>query len=172
MKDRVREALFNLIGPQIKGMYAIDLFAGTGALGLEALSRGAAGATFIEQHYPTAELIRQNIETLAVGDRAVVVPSDGLLWLRRRPALPATAWLVLCSPPFDFFVSRQAEMLALVAELLAAAPTGSELALEAPASFDCGALPDAAAWDVRVYPPAELAIYRVLAVRPTPATRP
>src|SRR5256885_1565381 len=75
MKDRVREALFNLIGPQIKGMYAIDLFAGTGALGLEALSRGAAGATFVEQHYPTAELIRQNIETLAVGDRALVVPS-------------------------------------------------------------------------------------------------
>src|SRR5262249_42961688 len=56
MKDRVREALFNLIGPNVRGMHAIDLFAGTGALGLEAISRGAAGATFIERHYPTAEL--------------------------------------------------------------------------------------------------------------------
>ena len=52
MKNRVREALFNLIGPSIKGKHAIDLFAGTGALGLEAISRGAVSATLTEQHYP------------------------------------------------------------------------------------------------------------------------
>ncbi len=55
MKDRLREAIFNLIGPEIRGKHAIDLFAGTGALGLEAISRGAARATLIEQHHPTAE---------------------------------------------------------------------------------------------------------------------
>src|SRR6186713_2214397 len=60
MKDRVREAVFNLLGPQIKGTHAIDLFAGTGALGLEAVSRGASRATLIERHLPTAKLIEQN----------------------------------------------------------------------------------------------------------------
>src|SRR5438105_2010542 len=54
MKDRVREAVFNLLGPSVTGSHAIDLFAGTGALGLEALSRGAARATFIERHFPTS----------------------------------------------------------------------------------------------------------------------
>src|SRR5947207_6491605 len=54
MKDRVREAVFNLLGAQVAGTQAIDLFAGTGALGLEALSRGAAQATFIDRHLPTA----------------------------------------------------------------------------------------------------------------------
>src|SRR5919199_1250279 len=53
MKDRVREAVFNLLGPQVSGSHAIDLFAGTGALGFEAISRGALRATFIERHYPT-----------------------------------------------------------------------------------------------------------------------
>src|SRR6185369_13778531 len=54
MKDRVREAVFNLLGPGVKGSHAIDLFAGTGALGLEAISRGAAQATLIERHLPTS----------------------------------------------------------------------------------------------------------------------
>ena len=67
MKDRVREALFNLVGPSVIGSHAIDLFAGTGALGLEALSRGAARATFIERHYPTADTIKENIASLDVG---------------------------------------------------------------------------------------------------------
>ena len=52
MKDRLREAVFNLIGPDIRGKHAIDLFAGTGALALESLSRGAKSATLIEQHHP------------------------------------------------------------------------------------------------------------------------
>ena len=65
MKDRLREAIFNLVGPLPPGMQAWDLFAGTGALGLEAISRGAERATFLEQHYPTAGIIRQNITALA-----------------------------------------------------------------------------------------------------------
>ena len=60
MKDRVREALFNLLGRTVEGKIAIDLFAGTGALALEALSRGALRAVAIEMHRPTARLIWQN----------------------------------------------------------------------------------------------------------------
>jgi len=66
MKDRVREALFNLLSNAVKGKVAIDLFAGTGALALEALSRGASRAVFIERHRPTAQAILRNSATLGV----------------------------------------------------------------------------------------------------------
>ncbi|OYV90832.1 MAG: hypothetical protein B7Z73_05850 [Planctomycetia bacterium 21-64-5] len=65
MKDRVREAVFNLLG-DVSGSTAIDLFAGTGALGFEALSRGAKAAVFFEQHFPTADVIRRNAALLGV----------------------------------------------------------------------------------------------------------
>ena len=89
MKDRVREATFNLIGPVDATTLAIDLFAGTGALALEALSRGARDAILIERHFPTAKLIRQNAETLGVQDHCRIVTSDtlprgvlGRVWMR------------------------------------------------------------------------------------------
>src|SRR6476661_8043397 len=69
MKDRVREAVFNLLGTQVAGSHAIDLFAGTGALGLEAISRGAAMATFIERHLPTANLIQENASAIGIAER-------------------------------------------------------------------------------------------------------
>src|SRR5262249_7572553 len=102
MKDRVREAVFNLLGPGIGGSHAIDLFAGTGALGLEALSRGAARATFIERHLPTLKLIEQNADTLGVRERADVVFGDAFLWTAQfQPGNP-TPLIVFCSPPYDF----------------------------------------------------------------------
>src|SRR5215468_6014297 len=73
MKDRVREAVFNLLGPQVAGNHAIDLFAGTGALGLEAISRGAAKSTFIERHLPTSNLIKRNAAALGVAEQINVV---------------------------------------------------------------------------------------------------
>ena len=80
MKDRVREAVFNLLGVQVAGTHAIDLFAGTGALGLEAISRGAIQATFIERHLPTAKLIEQNAAALGIDDRVQVVFGDAFGW--------------------------------------------------------------------------------------------
>jgi 16S rRNA (guanine966-N2)-methyltransferase len=159
MKDRVREATFNLIGPAIQGLHALDLFAGTGALGLEALSRGAARATLIEQHFPTAAIIRQNAETLDVEELVELVTANVFLWVRRLPDLGAAPWAVFCSPPFDFYVERTEEMLDLVGSLLAAAPAESVLAVESDGRFDFGLLPDADAWDVRAYPPAVVGIY-------------
>ena len=72
MKHRTREAIFNLVTTDAEGRHVIDLFAGTGALGLEALSRGAASATFIEKHVPSARVIEENIRTLGVADRATL----------------------------------------------------------------------------------------------------
>lgn len=186
MKDRVREALFNLIGPPVVGSLAIDLFAGTGALGIEALSRGAVGAVFFEKHFPTADVIKENIKALGLTDRAEVTGCDTFLQRRRmrRDKIPlgakipsvqyaATAaaaaageggiaaplpWVVFCSPPYDFFIERQAEMLKLIDEFLADMPPHSVLVVEADQRFDLNLLPDAEEWTTRTYAPAVVAL--------------
>jgi 16S rRNA (guanine966-N2)-methyltransferase len=160
MKDRVREAVFNLLGPAVVGKHAVDLFAGTGALGLEAISRGAARGTFIEQHFPTAAVIRENAALLGVADRCEVYPANTFIWAQRQAVAGEEPWLVFCSPPYAFYAERQAEMLALVGSLLERAPPGSIFVVESDASFDRGLLPDAAAWDTREYPPAVVTLYR------------
>jgi 16S rRNA (guanine966-N2)-methyltransferase len=158
MKDRVREAVFNLLGPGVKGTHAVDLFAGTGALGLEALSRGAVRATFVEQHFPTAEILRQNIASLQVEALCQLESGNTFACWRRAPELGATPWLVFSSPPYEFYVSRQADMLTLLAGLISAAPTGSLFVVEADNRFDFGLLPEPQRWDVREYPPAVVGI--------------
>jgi 16S rRNA (guanine966-N2)-methyltransferase len=160
MKDRVREALFNLVGPSVAQKHALDLFAGTGALGLEAVSRGAARATFLERHYPTARILRDNMASLGIEDRCEIVVADTFIWFERRPALPTTPWVVFVSPPYEFFAARRDDMLRLIAGLREAAPTDSIFVVESDERFDTGDLPEADQWDVRVYPPAVVAIYR------------
>jgi len=160
MKDRTREAVFNLLGPAVAGKHAIDLFAGTGALGFEAISRGAASATFVERHFPTAAAIKKNAEALGVLDQCTVLPANTLLWSKRLPELPSIAWVVFCSPPYELYVSQTAEMLALIEQLLNHAPPESMFAVEADERFDFSSLPDASRWDVRTYPPAVVGILR------------
>src|SRR2546428_1547415 len=67
--DRLRETLFNVLPPSIVGSRFLDLFAGTGAIGIAALSRGAAQAVFIENHAPAATLIRRNLQSLGINNR-------------------------------------------------------------------------------------------------------
>jgi 16S rRNA (guanine966-N2)-methyltransferase len=160
MKDRVREALFNLIGNDVRGIHAIDLFAGTGALGLEAMSRGAARATFIEQHFPTAAIIRKNIQALDLEAVCQVTAANTLIWFRQQPDLGPAPWLVFCSPPFDFYIDRRDDMLGLLSACVQRAPAGSVIAVECDERFDLSLLPCSGQWDVRSYPPAVVAIYR------------
>ena len=118
MKHRTRESLFNLISTECAEHQAIDLFAGTGALGLEALSRGAVSATLIEKHVPSAKIVEANIRSLGVEDRATLLVTSAFLWAKRdlaRAASDERPWLVFCSPPYAFFHERQAEMLDLMA---------------------------------------------------------
>jgi 16S rRNA (guanine966-N2)-methyltransferase len=161
MKERVREAVFNLLGPGVEGKHAVDLFAGTGALGFEALSRGAATATFVERHFPTAAVIRKNAEALGVADRCSVLAANTLLWSKRLPDLPAIPWVVFCSPPYELYVSNTVEMLALIEQILRNAPAGSLFAVEADERFDFSLLPNAGDWDVRLYPPAVVGVLRL-----------
>lgn len=163
MKERVREAMFNLLGPQIKGLHAVDLFAGTGAIGLEALSRGAARATFIERHIPTAKLIKENIVALEVQDRCEVISANSLIWVRQPGTMPGEPWLVFISPPWSLFQDQRPAMLELIAGLMQQAPPRSMLVVEADMNFDMLLLPDFPAWRVRAYPPAVLGIWEKLA---------
>ena len=161
MKDRVREAVLNLLGPTQQGKHVLDLFAGTGALGLEAVSRGAARATFYERHFPTADIIRRNVATLGVENICEVVAANTFLQFRRgRDTLPAAdpaqPWLVFCSPPFAFYVERQAEMIELLTTVTELAPPGSVIVAESDEQFDFNLLPSPEEWNVRDYPPARI----------------
>jgi 16S rRNA (guanine966-N2)-methyltransferase len=104
--DRVRENAFNLIGP-VDGADVLDLFAGSGALGLEALSRGAASATFVESDRGACRTIGANLDTL--GLNATVLCQDVVRMVsgdRRRYGL------ILCDPPYDYDRSRLVPHLA------------------------------------------------------------
>ncbi len=70
--DRLREALFNVLAPRIEGIVFADLYAGAGAVGIEALSRGAAKAIFVEQKFAAVRAIRENLHSLEIADRAEV----------------------------------------------------------------------------------------------------
>jgi len=168
MKERVREAVFNLLGDASRGKHAIDLFAGTGALGLEALSRGAARATFFEQHFPTVAILRENVAALDVANRVTIQPGNTFIWARRSIVIGPEPLLIFCSPPYEFYVKRCDEVLSLLVDLLAECPERSALVVECDERFDTSQLPDSAGWDVRTYPPAVVAIYRKRAA-PTPA---
>ena len=163
MKDRVRETLFDLLGPTVKGTLAIDLFAGSGALGFEAISRGAAKALFVERHFPTADAIRRSARELGIADRADVRGGDSLVWARRLPDLDRSLpWLVFISPPWRFFADDAAEqppLLAVVAVIQAAAPAGSTIVVESDGSFDVTKLPDPANWTQREILPAVLCFW-------------
>jgi 16S rRNA (guanine966-N2)-methyltransferase len=97
--DRVREALFSILGP-VDGMRVLDLYAGSGALGIEALSRGAASATFVESGRLAVAAIRANLDAIGA-DGAEVAASDVVGWLRNAPARQLTFDLVFCDPPYD-----------------------------------------------------------------------
>jgi len=118
--DRVRETLFNWLQPRIAGARVLDLFAGSGALGLEALSRGAAHVTFVEKERRAAAAI-DAVTREWQEPAATVEAADALAWLARAPATPRFD-IVFLDPPYD------ADLLSAAAAALAA---GDRLAPDA-----------------------------------------
>ncbi|MDP8990950.1 MAG: 16S rRNA (guanine(966)-N(2))-methyltransferase RsmD [Acidobacteriota bacterium] len=93
--DRLREALFNVLAPRIEGVVFADLYAGSGAVGIEALSRGAAKAIFVEQKFAAVRAIRDNLRSLEIADRAEVRQG------RATAILPQiAAGIVFLDPPY------------------------------------------------------------------------
>src|SRR5512137_2583278 len=86
--DRVKEALFNILGTDIRDARFLDLFAGTGGVGIEALSRGAKEAVFVEQGRTALETIRANLAVTKLADRARVVRADVFSFLTGTPGEP------------------------------------------------------------------------------------
>jgi len=100
--DRVRETLFNWLQADVPGAACLDLFAGSGACGLEALSRGAASVVFVERSRPVADAIRNNLQLLGA-ERATVVNADAMAWMQQqtgRADVPGFD-LVFMDPPYE-----------------------------------------------------------------------
>jgi 16S rRNA (guanine(966)-N(2))-methyltransferase RsmD len=99
--DRLRETLFNWLGQDLSGWRCLDAFAGSGALGFEAASRGAAAVTLLERDRTLARLLQASRERLQA-DRLQVETTDALAWLARAPASDEARFdLVFLDPPFD-----------------------------------------------------------------------
>jgi 16S rRNA (guanine966-N2)-methyltransferase len=101
--DRVREAIFNALGSRdaVDDARVADLFAGSGALGVEALSRGAAHATFVDRDRAAREAVRRNVEACGVADRATIVAGTVERWLAGLG--PGERFdLAFCDPPYAF----------------------------------------------------------------------
>lgn len=117
--DRVREALFNIIAAELHGSAILDLYAGTGAFGLEALSRGAAAAVFVDQSRQAAQLIQESLARCAAGAKAALLQldlakPDSLARLKNRLPADMRFDLIFLDPPYE--KSLAAKTVAAVAQ--------------------------------------------------------
>ncbi len=110
--DRVREAWMGALGPSLAGTRVLDLFAGSGALGLEALSRGAGEVVFVEQSRKALRTLRANVDLLGAGGQCQVVESDAVRYYRRLEA--GDFDIILADPPYQLGIAR--ELLELFAK--------------------------------------------------------
>jgi 16S rRNA (guanine966-N2)-methyltransferase len=111
--DRLRETLFNILQTEIRGATFLDAYAGTGAVGIEALSRGASHAWFLEKSRAAVEVIRENLESLDLARRATVVPGPVALTIGRQHAD-----LIFIDPPYE----QEREYTAVLEQLGKAPP--------------------------------------------------
>ncbi|HUY73593.1 MAG TPA: 16S rRNA (guanine(966)-N(2))-methyltransferase RsmD [Candidatus Dormibacteraeota bacterium] len=115
----VKQAIFNMVGREIEGAQVLDLFAGSGALGIEALSRGAATVTFVDHEPRGLAILRQNLDALGLKDRSTVIRADVVRWLEASPAATKAARFVFLDPPYEDVVMDRA-LKALDRELISA----------------------------------------------------
>jgi 16S rRNA (guanine966-N2)-methyltransferase len=163
--DMVRESLFNILGGLVADRLVIDLFAGTGALGLEALSRGAERAIFVERDRGNVGLILRNIATLRYEDRTMVRLADAYRWARSFQPAGDRPFVAFLDPPYREYASRAGRLNQLITHLVEIMPPGSSIALEAGRILDAQILPEFETWDIRHYGETRIAI-RVAAGAP------
>jgi 16S rRNA (guanine966-N2)-methyltransferase len=131
----MRERFFSVFGPRVVDAAVLDLFAGTGAVGIEALSRGAARAVFVDAHRSATGLIRANLESLGVGpDRARVLNRDAVRAIDDLARTTAPFDLIWADPPFPIWEQGAEALDATVAAGLSS--DDATLCLECPAEAD------------------------------------
>jgi 16S rRNA (guanine(966)-N(2))-methyltransferase RsmD len=148
--QRVREALFSILGNAVPDRPFLDVFAGTGVVGLEALSRGASSVTFVERDFRLVGDLERHLEAFGVADRATIARSDVYRWVERWQA-PDEPVTVFISPPFADFERRLDDLLNAVALLQQKSQPGSVIVLQSESSATLDELPERAAWDERRY---------------------
>jgi 16S rRNA (guanine966-N2)-methyltransferase len=126
--DRVRESIFDILGSRggVEGLTVVDLFCGSGALGLEALSRGATSATFVDQDPAALAAVRTNLDAVGLGDEpATLVRASLPGWLAGAPGFD----LALCDPPYSF--DGWPELLSVLRAEVAVLESAAPIALPA-----------------------------------------
>jgi 16S rRNA (guanine966-N2)-methyltransferase len=99
--DRVKTALFDILASEVDDARFLDLFAGTGSVGIEALSRGAAHATFIEMNHKVLKLVRENLHITGLADRASTIHGDAFKFLQNYAQIPTRNQAMNTIPPYD-----------------------------------------------------------------------
>ena len=157
--DMVRQALFNILQNQVPGRPFLDLFAGTGVVGFEALSRGAEPVEFIERDPRVAGEIVRHLQAFGIAEKAQVLRADVYRWAERwqAPAEPVTIFL---GPPFLEFEHRPEALVQALVELQLRVAAGSVLVLQSEKTFVADHLANGQPWDVRRYGRNQLAIWR------------
>jgi len=147
--DRVRESIFAALG-EVRGLRVLDLFAGTGAMGLEAYSRGAKGVVFVDRSRPVLRSLRQRLERLGLAgeDRIRVMPGEAARVLRRLTGMEACFDLVFMDPPYA--ETRREPLLATLFESPLLSPD-AVVVVEGPKRHPLGAVPGARDLDRRRY---------------------
>jgi 16S rRNA (guanine(966)-N(2))-methyltransferase RsmD len=148
--QRVREALFSILGNAVPDRLFFDVFAGTGVVGLEALSRGAASVTFVERDFRLIGDLERHIAAFGVAKQARIVRSDVYRWIERwqAPDEPVTVFL---SPPFADLERRLDELLGAITQLQQKVGAGSVLVLQSESKATLDELPAHTDWDERRY---------------------
>jgi 16S rRNA (guanine(966)-N(2))-methyltransferase RsmD len=146
----VREALFSILGNAVPDRPFLDVFAGTGVVGLEALSRGASSTLFVERDFRLIADLERHIRAFGVQEQAHIARSDVYRWIERwqTPDEPVTVFL---SPPFNDFTSRLEELFGVIGQLQNKAKEGSVVVLQAEKGVPLFGLPQYETWDQRTY---------------------
>ncbi len=147
--DRVREALFNILGDAVPDRPFVDAFAGSGVVGLEALSRGAKSVLFLERDFRLAHDIDANVRAFGYTGQAQVQRADVYRWAASWQAPEPVN--VYVSPPFADIQKRTDDLLLLIAAVQRKMPAGSVLVLQSERHSELDGRPALAEWEQRRY---------------------
>lgn len=152
MGERIRNALFNSLGSEVEGAEVLDAFAGTGSIGIEALSRGASQAMFIEKDRTAQDILAKNVTTLGLEERATIIRTTVNNWLASNE--PPRFDIIFVDPPYDDTQFSTAE------KLLGLLKPNGLMVLSHPGRSETPTRPGVVVVDNRSYGSARLTFYR------------